>query len=196
MKANQLLDEYNCFSSNISNTKHTLYFDKNIHRPAILLQNSVFGLKIIDGFGDCGVLAILFSILSGGSTIQKKNGENVYDSIHNFDKDFKLKEPVIGIFQIKYFRQALFHAKIYANSTDDQKYSNMIDLSDFIGNNNIYKMKDKIVKLHNNKNDVEKQLIRTPKPNDKEQIKNNLHRSIKNVMIYIRNTTTMLNLNL
>ena len=65
MKANNPLDEYNCFSSNDSNTKHTLYFDKNIHRPATLLQNSVFELKNIDGFGDCGVLAILCSILSG-----------------------------------------------------------------------------------------------------------------------------------
>ena len=43
-------------------------------------------------------------------------------------KDFKLKEPVTEIFQIKYFRQALF-----------QKYSNMIDLSDFISDNDIYK---------------------------------------------------------
>ena len=58
MKANHLLDECNYFSSKDINTKHTLYFDKNIHRPATLLQNSVFRLKIIDGFGDCGVLAI------------------------------------------------------------------------------------------------------------------------------------------
>ena len=32
MKANHLLDEYNCFSSNDKNTKYTLYFDENIHR--------------------------------------------------------------------------------------------------------------------------------------------------------------------
>ena len=74
MKAKHLLDKYNCFSSKDSNTKHTLYFDKNIHRPATILQNSVFGLKIIDGFGDCGVLAILISILSGGLDCQKKIG--------------------------------------------------------------------------------------------------------------------------
>ena len=72
MKTYHLLDEYNCFSSKDSNTKHTLYFDENIHRPATLLQNSVFGLKIIDGFGDCGVLAILFPILSGEPAIKKK----------------------------------------------------------------------------------------------------------------------------
>ena len=64
-----------------------------MHRPVTLLQNSL-GLKIIDGVGDCGVLAILFSILSGGSTIQKKIGQNVYDCIRNFDKAFQLKEPV------------------------------------------------------------------------------------------------------
>ena len=91
MKANHLLDEYNYFSSNVGTTKHTLYFDENIHRPATLFQNVVFGLKIIDGFGECGVLAILFSILFGEPTIQQKIGENVYEFIRNFDKDFELK---------------------------------------------------------------------------------------------------------
>ena len=86
--------------SNDNNTKRTLYFDENIHRRATLLQNSVFGLEIIDGFGDCGVLAILFSILSGGPTIQKKIGENVYDFLRNYDKVFELKEVVNKIFQI------------------------------------------------------------------------------------------------
>ena len=37
MKANHLFDEYNFFSSNVSNTKNTLYFDEYIHRPATLL---------------------------------------------------------------------------------------------------------------------------------------------------------------
>ena len=121
MKANHLLDEYKCFSSDDKNTKntlnlkiinkHTLYFDENIHRPATLLQNSVFGLKIIDGFRDCGVLAILFSILSGEPDIQKKFGKNIYDFIRNFDKAFELEESITEIFQIKYFRQALFHRK-------------------------------------------------------------------------------------
>ena len=91
MKANNLLDDYNCFSSNDRNTKHTLHFDENIHRSATLLQNSVFGLKIIIGFGDCGVLAILFSILSGEPDIQKKIGENVYNSLCNCEKDFEIE---------------------------------------------------------------------------------------------------------
>ena len=34
----------------------------------------------------------------------------------------------------------------------------MSDLDDFIGENDIYKMKDKIVKLHNNKKDLENEL--------------------------------------
>ena len=41
---------------------------------------------------------------------------NIYDLIRNFDKDFELKEPVTEIFQIKFFRQAIFYAKIYANA--------------------------------------------------------------------------------
>ena len=98
----------------------------------------------------------------------------VYDFISNFDKDFKLNAPVTEKFQIKYFRQVLFHAKIYANETDNQKSSNMIDLSDFIGDNDIYRMKEKIVKLHHYKNDQGNELKRTPKPNDKEAIKKRL----------------------
>ena len=50
----------------------------------------------------------------------------------------------------------------------------MSDLSDFIGENDIYEMKDKIVQLHNNKNDLEKQLAKTPKLDDKEKIINQL----------------------
>ena len=92
------LDEYNLFSSNDMNIKHTLYFDEYIHRSATLLQNSVFGLKIIDGSGDCGVLTILLSILSGKYATLKRIGYNVHDLKRNFDKDFKLKEPVTEIF--------------------------------------------------------------------------------------------------
>ena len=170
MKANHLLDEYTYFSSKDSNTKHTLYFDENIHRSATLLQNSVFRLKIINGFGDCGVLAILFSILSGEPDIQKKIWENVYEFMCNFDKAFELKEPATEIFQIKYFRQALFHAKIYANATDGQKYSIMNDPGDFKGDDDIYEIK-KVVELHTIKVNLTEQLTRTPKPNDKEAIK-------------------------
>ena len=50
----------------------------------------------------------------------------------------------------------------------------MIDLSDFIGDNDIYKMKHKIIKLRNNQNDLVRQLASTPKPNDKEAIKKQL----------------------
>ena len=75
----------------------------------------------------------------------------------------------------------------------------MIDLSDFIVDNDIYKMKDKIFELLENKNDLENGLKNTPKQNNKEAIKNNLHQSMKNIMIYIqhfRKTTILLNLNL
>ena len=50
----------------------------------------------------------------------------------------------------------------------------MIDMSDFIGDNDIYEMKDKVIKLYNNKNDLENELKRTPKPNGKEAIKKQL----------------------
>ena len=52
---------------------------------------------------------------------------------------------------------SLFSCKKYENASDNQKY-----------------MKDEIVKLHNKKNDLEIELKRTPKPNDKEQIKKHL----------------------
>ena len=171
MKANHLLDEYKCF---FTKTMHTLYFDENIHRPATLLQNSVFGLKIIDGFGDCGVLAILFSILSGATATRTKIAENVYKFIRKFEKTFTLKELVAEIFQIKYLRQALFHAKLYKNLSDKQKTSNMFDLSDFIDDDDIFAMRDKIVKLLEQKQKLEDELKRTPKKQDKETIKKRL----------------------
>ena len=63
-------------------------FDEIIHRPATLLQNSVFGLKLINGFGYCGVLATLISILSDEPDTQIKIAKNVYDFLRNCDKDF------------------------------------------------------------------------------------------------------------
>ena len=186
MKTNYLLDEYNCFSSNDSNTKHKLYFDENLHTPATLIQNSVFPLKIIDNFGDGGILAILFSKLSGGPDIQKKIEGCIYDFLRNCDKAFELKEPITEIFQIKYFCQALFHAKIYANASYSQKYSNMSDLSDFKGENNISKMKDRRFELWTTKINLDKQLTEHRNQMTKTQSKNNLHKSIKSLMIYIQ----------
>ena len=51
------------------------------------------------------------------------------------------------IFQIKYFHQALFHAKKFANETDDQNYCNMSDCEGFMYENEIYEMRDKIIEL-------------------------------------------------
>ena len=68
-------------------TQNTHFFDENIHWPSILLQNSVFGLKIIDGFGDCGVLAILLSTLSSDTKIQEEIRNYKLQFIHKFDKD-------------------------------------------------------------------------------------------------------------
>ena len=56
------------------------------------------GIKMIDGFGDCGVLAILFAILSDWPAIQEKIGQNVYDFICSCEKNFKLKESQTEIF--------------------------------------------------------------------------------------------------
>ena len=50
----------------------------------------------------------------------------------------------------------------------------MSDLSDFIGDNDIYQMKDKIIKSHHNKNNLENELKRIPKLNNKETIKKQL----------------------
>ena len=122
---------------------------------------------------------MLFSILSGGSTIQKQIGENVYNFIRNFDKAFELKEPVTKMFQIKCFRQAFFHGKIFVNVSDNQNNSNMNDLGNFRGENNIYKMKDKVVKLSVITFNLTKQVKRTPKFNDKQPMKQQLEQSKK-----------------
>ena len=91
--------------------------------------------------------------------------------MRNFDKYFELKEQVTKIIQIKYSHQALFHAKIYTNLSDGQQLSNMSDLSDLIGENDFYEMKSKVVKLSAIIVNLDKQLTRSPKPNDKKPTK-------------------------
>ena len=79
----------------------------------------------------------------------------------------------------------------------------MSALSDFKVEIDIYDMKDKVVELGTTKVNLDKQLTRTPQQNDKKtikkQLKNNLHKSITSLMMYIlhfRKNTTKLNLNL
>ena len=55
-----------------------------------------------------------------------------------------------------------------------QKYCNMSDLRRFIGENNIYSMWDNVVKLSVIAFNLDKQLTRTPKQNDKEPIQKEL----------------------
>ena len=113
-------------------------------------------------------MAIPLSILSGGLKIQNETEQNVYDFIRNFDQGLEWKQSVIEIFQIKYSRQALFHSKILTNATDHQQYCNINDFRSFIVENDIYKMKDEVVKLHK-KTDLKNKLKRPPKQNDKQK---------------------------
>lgn len=120
-------------------------------------------------------MAILFSILSGAPQTRTIIGKKLYKFICNCEKEeFTLNQPVSEIFQNKYLCQAFFYAKNYANETDNQKSSNMIDLCDFIGDNYIFAIKDRLVVFFQKKNKLEKDLERTPKKHDKEEIKKRL----------------------
>ena len=75
----------------------------------------------------------------------------------------------------------------------------MIDLSDFIGDNDIYAMKDKIFELLENEYNLENILERTPKQNDKEALKKQLatiNKDYYEIHPVLQKITTMLSLNL
>ena len=102
IKINHLLDDYNCVASKENNKKYTLFYE-NIHGPSTILQNSVFGRMIIDDFGDCGALAILLSVLSGGTEIQEKIGTKTNQFIYNFDESVRIGQSMHEVSKIRYF---------------------------------------------------------------------------------------------
>ena len=59
----------------------------------------------------------------------------------------------------------------------------MSDLSDFIGENDIYEMRDKVFKLSIITINLTIELTRTGKQNGKDPIKNNLHKARKSYII-------------
>ena len=62
----------------------------------------------------------------------QKITKNISTLFEKFGKKIKLDNPD-DIYQIKYFREAFYHAKFEANETEIQVMSNMNDLNDFIG---------------------------------------------------------------
>ena len=44
--------------------QHSLVLDDNNGKPTSILQNSIFDVKNVHGFGDCGFLAVILLVLS------------------------------------------------------------------------------------------------------------------------------------
>ena len=62
MKLMGITNSFECIINKENN--HSLVFDDNNGKPSSLLQNSLFDIKCVDAFGDCGFLSVILPILS------------------------------------------------------------------------------------------------------------------------------------
>ena len=100
---------------------HPLFFDGNSGVTSSCLQNKYFGLKNIDGFGDCGYLGIMFSIMSAERQVYNRIYENLVKYRNNQYKTNPLLQPVsqknidVKELNIELLREVLFLSKIDMN---------------------------------------------------------------------------------
>ena len=74
--------ESECLANPTATNNHDLFFDENLGSASTLFQNSIFGIKNVDGFGDCGILSIVLPILSSSVYIQNE----IYNKMHEYHK--------------------------------------------------------------------------------------------------------------
>ena len=120
--------ESECLVKSSSTCKHDLFFDENLGNPSTLFQNSIFGIRPVEGFGDCGILSILLPILSSKESIQKE----IYKNMHEFhkEKDGSTKDiPMEDFFTVKGIRSFLFYAKMNAEKNQDFDFMEMDEMS-------------------------------------------------------------------
>ena len=106
-------------TKNVETTcNHPLFFDGNSGVTSSCLQNKYFGLKNIDGFGDCGYLCIMFSIISAETRVFDRIFENLVKYRDNqyknnpFLQKLKQKNLKNKELNIELLREVLFLSKI------------------------------------------------------------------------------------
>ena len=104
-------------------------FDDNNGKPSSLLQNSLFDIKCVDAFGDCGFLSVILPILSS-----KIAADNIHSSIIEYvlEKSDKKSHPLKEFFTVKGLRKLLFLVKMnYDDLPENFQMSNIEDLKDY-----------------------------------------------------------------
>ena len=131
-KMNQIQKNFVTCNLSSMSVEHPLFFDNNINKPSSILQNRVFGLRGIEGFGDCGFLCIYYGIIS--SPVRKEIISNITNyvneknenlpslfSMQSLRKSLRATRSSTGIvgkkkkeedFSIAVLREALFLARI------------------------------------------------------------------------------------
>lgn len=94
---------------------HQLAFTSNSGKPASLLCNRLFGIRNVDGHGDCGVLSILFALLSSNSDLLERITLSIQTYIDNNVKAKSLFTNKIFL-SVTGIRELLFFAKIDDNN--------------------------------------------------------------------------------
>ena len=65
-----------CFIN--KDNQHSPFFNANSGSPSSCLQNSVFGIKFVDGIGDCGPIAIKIAIESAEEKVKTKIMDKIF----------------------------------------------------------------------------------------------------------------------
>ena len=75
------LQSNHCFIH--KNIQHSPFFNANSGSPSSCLQNSVFGIKFVDGIGDCGPIAIKIAIESAEAKLKIRIMEKIFLYVRN-----------------------------------------------------------------------------------------------------------------
>ena len=94
---------------------HQLAFTSNSGKPSSLLCNRLFGIRNVDGHGDCGVLCLLFAILSSKPDDLTKVSSSIQTYIDNNVQAKSLFTNKL-ILTVEGIRELLFFAKIDENN--------------------------------------------------------------------------------
>lgn len=93
--------------------EHPLFFDNNINKPSSILQNRVFGLRGIEGFGDCGFLCIYYGIIS--SPIRNEIISNIIAYINEKNQNLP------SIFSMQDIRKSIRSTRSSLNIVGEKK---------------------------------------------------------------------------
>lgn len=112
MIRNNLCEIQECPFSGPMKLKHPLCFRFNSGKPSSLLTNRLFGIRNVEGHGDCGVLCIMYAFLSTSTDIRHEIEVHSREYVKNHWISEFLVETDISITSVQDIRKMLFYTKL------------------------------------------------------------------------------------